>query len=324
MLVTMFDLIIQNPEEERLLDSWVIAAFPLVKDVESKISEKIIENLYECIVINVVPLARMKTPLHSLPWSILRAVERHNMELYLAQAVCSWAKEKKISADHINNLQTYLDSEHSVQAWFYLSMLTTYIPCSKPGFVLQYFSTALNSSDLGLSTLLQVSKVLLASVNYLSKEEQKTLKTDLIDLTSSFSLPVEIIPNSVDIITVILKKENKDIKVYHSALESYTVDMLLKIEDFLSEQILKIPTYKHSEKTISRYIATLGELAQLTSSRISKRLFLLIQSVVFFKHGQDEDKENQAEAVFSQEVTCRSGLGLSDLVWVYLIWSRLI
>ena len=35
----------------------------------------------------------------------------------------------------------------------------------------------------------------------------------IICLDTSFSLPVELIPNSVDIITVILKKENKDIKV---------------------------------------------------------------------------------------------------------------
>jgi len=44
MLVTMFDLIIQNPEEERLLDSWVLAAFPLVKDVESKEQKHILVN----------------------------------------------------------------------------------------------------------------------------------------------------------------------------------------------------------------------------------------------------------------------------------------
>ena len=44
MLVTMFDLIILNPEEERLLDSWVLAAFPLVKDVESKEQKHILFN----------------------------------------------------------------------------------------------------------------------------------------------------------------------------------------------------------------------------------------------------------------------------------------
>ena len=49
----------------------------------------------------------------------------------------------------------------------FVSMLTTYIPCSKPGFVLQYFSRALNSSDLGLSTLLQVSKVTNHFIYYL-------------------------------------------------------------------------------------------------------------------------------------------------------------
>ena len=39
MLVILFDLIILNPEEQKLLDSWVLAAFPLVKDVESKVLE---------------------------------------------------------------------------------------------------------------------------------------------------------------------------------------------------------------------------------------------------------------------------------------------
>lgn len=38
-----------------------------------------------------------------------------------------------------------------------------------------------------------------------------------------------------------------------------------------------------TEKTLSRYILTLGELVQLSYSRINKKLFLLLQCIVFFK-----------------------------------------
>ena len=57
--------------------------------------------------------------------------------------------------------------------------------------------------QVGLYTLLQVLRVLFASVIRLSQEEQKLLQKDLILLVKRFALPPELIPTAVDIATVV-------------------------------------------------------------------------------------------------------------------------
>jgi hypothetical protein len=58
----------------------------------------------------------------------------------------------------------------------------------------------------------------------------------------------------------------------------------------LSESILEehdqnasLVTNSNSEERIKRIITTLGELAMLSYRRITHRLFLLLQSIAFFK-----------------------------------------
>ena len=65
------------------------------------------------------------------------------------------------------------------------------------------------------------------------------------------------------------------------------MNVIHKIEDFLYNQIMGVPSHKRSDRTLSKYIFTLGELAQLSYMRLSKRLYLLLQSIVFFKVGSN-------------------------------------
>lgn len=102
---------------------------------------------------------------------------------------------------------------------------------------------------------------------------------------------------------MIQRKGEETPKAYNSALEGWTVDLIAKIEDLLTDQILNIPTHTHSEKTMSRHIFTLGEVGQLSYTRLTKKLYLLLQCIVFFK--DERDKENQDAVVFSQEFECR-------------------
>jgi len=297
---SLTELLLQHPTQVKLVDAWVQGCLPLVKDVESKVAEKLCESLYQCIFGTFVAKSKVNSDLHSLPWSILRAVEKKKMELYLSQAVSAWAKEGKITKTHIANLQTYLSCEESTRAWLLLSIITNYVPNSgDPKFVLQYFNTCLENPDTNLNTLLNVSKVLFASVKQLGDVEQTTLMDHLLDLVKTFRLPTEVISIAVDIITAIIKRYNPDIKSYNSAQEGWILELLANIEDLLTDQILEIHSHNHSEKTLSRYILTLGELVQLSYSRINKKLFLLLQCIVFFK------EEGEEGPVFSQEMQCR-------------------
>ncbi len=64
-----------------------------------------------------------------------------------------------------------------------------------------------------LDTLLNIAKVLLASVTNLDEDEQDTLKNTLQIKLEEFRLPVEIIATALDICTVITRKRNETLKV---------------------------------------------------------------------------------------------------------------
>ncbi len=67
-----------------------------------------------------------------------------------------------------------------------------------------------------LDTLLNIAKVLLASVANLDEDEQDTLKETLQIKLEQFQLPVEIIATALDICTVITRKRNETLKVSFS------------------------------------------------------------------------------------------------------------
>ncbi len=81
---------------------------------------------------------------------------------------------------------------------------------------------------MGLYTLLQVLRVLFASVIRLSLDEQKLLQKDLILLVERFAIPPELISTAVDIATVVSSIEAGEgkLKQYQSNVDSWAVKII--------------------------------------------------------------------------------------------------
>lgn len=85
-----------------------------------------------------------------------------------------------------------------------------------------------------------------------------------------------------------------NVKTYHNLLESWAVEIIDLINEELSQKILK-PSLttddageansdnSYESTRMMRQIFTLGELSQLLPHKINKKLFLLMQSIVFEK-----------------------------------------
>ena len=136
--------------------------------------------------------------------------------------------------------------------------------------------------QVGLYTLLQVLRVLFASVSRLDKDEQTGLQRDLILLVKRFAIPPELISKAVDIATVVSNIEAGDnLKRYHANIEGWAVEIIEIIDEELSRKILQPEVSDVEDTRMMRQIFTLGELAQICPNRINKRLFLLMQSIIF-------------------------------------------
>ena len=72
-----------------------------------------------------------------------------------------------------------------------------------------------------------------------------------------------------------------NLTLYHKKLDEWAVEIIRTIDAELGKRVLH-PDGNESEDTrMTRQIFTLGELAQICPHLINKRLFLLIESIVF-------------------------------------------
>jgi hypothetical protein len=89
----------------------------------------------------------------------------------------------------------------------------------------------------------------------------------------------------VDVITVVssLQVPKDSLKKYKSAMNSWAVPILEDIDTNISSVLLKpfAPDCLVEEEKLGRQIFTLGELCQICPHRTNKRMFLLMQSIVF-------------------------------------------
>eukprot|EP00092_Neocalanus_flemingeri_P019653 GFUD01021285.1.p1 GENE.GFUD01021285.1~~GFUD01021285.1.p1 ORF type:complete len:1759 (-),score=675.16 GFUD01021285.1:47-5323(-) len=286
MVISLTELVKTYPDKEGLVSTWVQAVFPLILDVEQKASEKVLECIWECLFGNLVTTKKASTAHHALPWLILTAVETSHMANYLARACNTWAKEARLTSTVLSILQSYIGTDHNGPAWMLLGLISTHVPCKDPHMVMEYFNTSISTPEgVGLYTLLQVLKVLFASVSKLSEGDRSSLQKNLLALVQRFKVPPELIAIAVDVITVVssLQVPKENLKQYQSAVDAWAVPILENIDSHLSSVLLKSPTLDCpvEEELLIRQIFTLGELCQVCPHRTNKRMFLLMQSIVF-------------------------------------------
>ena len=207
------------------------------------------------------------------------------MANYLSRACNTWAKEAKLTNTVLHNLQSHIGSEHNGSTWMLFGLITAHVPCKDPGMVMDYFNTSIvNPEGVGLYTLLQILKVLFASVSNLEEQDRTNLQSNLLNLVKKFKIPPELISISVDVITVVsgLQIDKENLQRYQSSVDGWSVPILETIDSHLRSVLFETPNGDPvDEDLLHRQIFTLGELAQISPHRITRRMFLLLQSLIF-------------------------------------------
>lgn len=279
----------------------------------------VLQCIWEVLFRNLVQFSEASQARHFLPWKILTATETLKMTRYLSRACGQWAKDKLLKPSLLKLLKTHVDSDNANSAWLLLALITGHVPLENPQYVMQFFNNSIHTPEgVGLYTLLQVLRVLMASVSQLNKEDRKSLQKDLVTLVQRFSIPPELISTAVDIATIISRLESEagivatpkkpatpnnssseilseadlNLKVYHNNLDNWAAEIIEKIDAELGQKILQ-PSDSVEDTRMMRQIFTLGELAQICPHRINKRLFLLMQGIIF----QQGTKKKKKEAV---------------------------
>ena len=281
---SLTELVKCYPDNQALVSTWVTGVFPLILDAESKASEKVLECIWDCLFGNMVECGRAVTPHHALPWIILAAVEKGAMTNYLDRACATWAKEGKLGPV-VRLLQSYIGTEHNGATWMVLGITSAHLPCKDVRQVFDYFNTSIATpEEVGLFTLHQVLKVLLASVANLALAQRSELQQLLLGLVSRFSIPTDLISVAFDVITVVSSLEAGEgrLQQYQSSLDGWAAPILKTIDTNLSHVFLtRNASTEEDEELLRRQIFSLGVLCMLCPHRVHSRFFLTMQSIVF-------------------------------------------
>ena len=284
MVGSLTELVKCYPDNQALVSTWVTGVFPLILDAESKASEKVLECIWDCLFGNLVVCGRTLTLHHALPWIILTAVEKGAMTNYLDRACATWAKEGKLGPV-VRILQSYIGTEHNGATWMVLGITSAHLPCKDVKQVFDYFNTSIATpEEVGLFTLHQVLKVLLASVTNLALAERSELQQLLLGLVSRFSIPTDLISVAFDVITVVSSLEAGEgrLQQYQSSLDAWAAPILKTIDTNLSHVFLTSnASTELDEELLRRQIFSLGVLCMLCPHRVHSRFFLTMQSIVF-------------------------------------------
>ena len=210
-----------------------------------------------------------------------------------------------------------------------LALVTGHLPLQDPHYVMEYFNNSIHTPEgVGLYTLLQVLRVLLASVSQLDAQDRKSLQKDLVALVKRFLIPPELISTAIDIATLVSWLESGgskgnvptpkkiastsssevnldgvvNLKVYHSQLDEWAHDIIKMIDDELGNRILQFDDKPSNveDTRMTRQIFTLGELAQICPHNINKRLFLLMQGIIFQQGSATKKTKSRQQLPSSQ------------------------
>ena len=162
-----------------------------------------------------------------------------------------------------------------------LALVTGHLPLQDPHYVMEYFNNSIHTPEgVGLYTLLQVLRVLLASVSQLDAQDRKSLQKDLVALVKRFLIPPELISTAIDIATLVSWLESGgskgnvptpkkiastsssevnldgvvNLKVYHSLLDEWAHDIIKMIDDELGNRILQFDDKSSNSRIAPRIL----------------------------------------------------------------------
>ncbi|XP_020824416.1 condensin-2 complex subunit D3 isoform X1 [Phascolarctos cinereus] len=284
-LQSLTDLLMAQRRSVLIQKAWLTGIIPVVMDTESTVQEKALECLDQLVLQHIKHYTKFQSEdgNQMLAWDLLTLLTSESQELsrYLNKAFHMWSKREKFSSTFINNVISHCETEHSAPAW----MLLSKVACSSPK--LDY--TKIIESWERISGQQNTSSVttghILCVIGHISKHLPRSTQEELTDVIKcklrEFQWPPEVISSAVDVLQKLCHAFVETTEEEQELQNQVCVDILSACENYISKVVLKEGgTVNMEEDLLVRHIFTLGEVAQLCPSKVGKRVFLLIQSIL--------------------------------------------
>ncbi|XP_045592017.2 condensin-2 complex subunit D3-L [Procambarus clarkii] len=290
IITSLTTLVNCYPEHETVITTWIKGVLPLVLDPEIKVQERVIEVLDQLVFRRLLVHGHPEsdTPENKLPWLILGVITKHSHHKFFSKALLMWSKSEYLRLPVMNIARTHIGKENNEEVWTLLALITNYVTLKDATFAVDYFEEHCQvNSEVGSYTLLQVLKVLSNSIKHVPGDRAEPLQQQLLEPITSFSVGAELISHIIDTITLLSYSLHGDDAKGQDAIEKWAAPLLKACDEHLKYILFEKaePLDEDGEERLFRHLFTLGETSMLCPHKVNKRMFLMLQSIIFHQPG---------------------------------------
>uniref|UniRef100_A0A8C1QFR6 Condensin-2 complex subunit D3 n=1 Tax=Cyprinus carpio TaxID=7962 RepID=A0A8C1QFR6_CYPCA len=276
----LMDLLAALPENREVQEAWLRAVLPAVMDSESSVQEKALECLDHVVIAHIKSQGKYRDDDTSqkLAWDLLGLMceKCQHLSRCFSKSFSVWAPQQKFTPGFVNGLLSHTEGERAAAAWLLLAKIASCSPKLNYGTVLDTWE---NTIRLEITMTCHILSVLGDIASNLNDDTKTRIVDDLMGWLKTFSLPLEVISSCVDTLVRFSRSDNTQDTLRF--LDRFCGELVSVCESYLSAVILQEKGAENiNEDLLVKHLHTLGVASLHCPSKVGKRIFLVVQSVL--------------------------------------------
>ncbi|XP_016299020.1 condensin-2 complex subunit D3-like isoform X2 [Sinocyclocheilus anshuiensis] len=279
----LMDLLAALPENREVQEAWLRGVLPAVMDSESSVQEKALECLDHVVIAHIKSQGKYRDSDASqkLAWELLGLLceKCQDLSRYFSKAFSVWAPQQKFTPAFVNGLLSHTEGERAAAAWLLLAKIASCSPKLNYGTILDTWENTIRSPIVSVTMTCHILSVLGDIASNLNDDTKTRIVDDLMSWLKTFSLPLEVIGSCVDTLVRFARSDNTQDTL--KFLARFCGELVSVCESYLSGVILQEKGAENiNEDLLVKHLYTLGAASLHCPSKVGKRIFLLVQSVL--------------------------------------------
>ncbi|XP_054653328.1 condensin-2 complex subunit D3 isoform X2 [Dunckerocampus dactyliophorus] len=282
-LLCVGELLSAKPDCSIVQKAWLQGVLPAVGDTESSVQEKALEALDQVLLSHVKAYSAscLQDSHQRRAWNLLNMLcdECQNLSRYFSQAFSIWSKQNKFTATFVTNLISHTEADHRAGAWLLLSKVVAASPKIPYGNILDAWDSMVSSKEVSGRTCCHILCVIGEISAHLNEDTKERIVDDLMSLLKTFTMSLDVISAAIE--TLHQLGSSEDLKQTQAFLNQHCGELVSLCEVYLAGILLNENGAQNlNEDLMVRHLHTLGVASLNCPARVSKRVVLLVESVV--------------------------------------------
>ncbi|XP_033638776.1 condensin-2 complex subunit D3-like [Asterias rubens] len=286
---------------------WLQSILPGVLDREVSAQEKCLQLLKEILLDSITARNHGDDDASRLSWNLLGILSQDgsgDLRRYLQKACSLWAKQKALSNSLVRAVTSHINHDNNQAAWLLLAEVAPCCPTFDPKVITQAWGQYKSADgSVPLTTLQRVLSVMGSLAGRFDDDVRQEMIGDLKGKLMAFDSSPELSSSMISTLNKLCLAVDGTTDRNSTLMSSITDELLQRCSVYLSRMILEDGSSQMAicESTLVRYLGILGEVACLCPARMSRRMFMLVQSLLAGPTKLEGDSFPGSQAMISSQ-----------------------